>query len=898
MSTQKLCIGTESFNAYGWVGSVACSGDGRIAALTTRDWDGTCLLTLWSPEGRLLQRHELGQPGYLVLFAPDGQHVAVSGDEGFVLLDVDTGAVERSFDTGDVVHAVTFASSGAWIASAQDCEVRLWAADSGKLAQKFEHHSKYVWCLDFSPDSALLASGGWDGWIYLVDTHSHELVQKRRCNNVRALAFAPDGERLCTGSGNGDVTLWHVPKLRKDRILATHSFGPDDIGAGVQWVAFSPDGKTVFSAGNELLLRADEPEGDLRFEVGAGSYQKVGFADGAVSPDGQRIYYGNTDTVLSVIDASTGQIQTEPMPPSMCGCMEIRDGELLLSGSRCTQLWSLETGALRQQWPSSGSSRFAADKILIHDAGDLLLVDPADGSEHRKRSIVGLMSQDGAVSPDGGRYAEISSEEIRIWSLPQLEQQAVFSHTSEVLSCTFGPTGTRLAVVTYENATVWDLLSQTALCTHAHGMEGPTAAFAPDGSHLALTGIVNHQRIVVALDIAANQVDQNIPAPHPVLHRSPTCGLCYLTSTRIAVANPDARVHVLDLASSAWDTELDPELPYSGSHHCDAWPLAISPDGVQLASVGTDGTIRIWPVQGTPRVSVSERSEAPTPTSTPSPAAPKDADEAGQRLEGVTLCFDGKLQKIQKRCAQARVETLGGSVAKSPTRALTHLVTAASTSGSPSAKASATFKKVQARIDKGEAIIVWTEGEFLRRVAPSRNQAQSLLTGGTEGVAQWNFWRLGNGEEPPRGGFLPTPDLRGLDLAEANLGDADLEDLSLARACLRNCDLREVRLSSSDFREADLRGALLDGVSLYHCDLTQADLRGASLKGAQLWMVKLGRAKLEGADLTDAQLAWAELGEADLRQLDLTTVKMKENTWDNTTRWPDGFDPPPSGSGQ
>jgi hypothetical protein len=88
--------------------------------------------------------------------------------------------------------------------------------------------------------------------------------------------------------------------------------------------------------------------------------------------------------------------------------------------------------------------------------------------------------------------------------------------------------------------------------------------------------------------------------------------------------------------------------------------------------------------------------------------------------------------------------------------------------------------------------------------------------------------------------------------------------------------------------------------NLRHADLQGADLRGADLgvgkdgdEGADLSYANLRRADLRdadlaGADLTGADLRNAALGKAILMGADLTGAR-----YDQKTRWPDGFTPPP-----
>lgn len=76
---------------------------------------------------------------------------------------------------------------------------------------------------------------------------------------------------------------------------------------------------------------------------------------------------------------------------------------------------------------------------------------------------------------------------------------------------------------------------------------------------------------------------------------------------------------------------------------------------------------------------------------------------------------------------------------------------------------------------------------------------------------------------------LTGADLRGLDLARANLSRVDLTDANLTGA-----NLYRVNLSRADLSGADLSGANLFEADLSGCILAQADLRDANLRNAFL----------------------------------------------------------------
>ena len=77
-------------------------------------------------------------------------------------------------------------------------------------------------------------------------------------------------------------------------------------------------------------------------------------------------------------------------------------------------------------------------------------------------------------------------------------------------------------------------------------------------------------------------------------------------------------------------------------------------------------------------------------------------------------------------------------------------------------------------------------------------------------------------------------------------------------------------------RGEDLARLDLRGMDLENQELADADLRGADLRRARLWGASLRRAWLQGADLRDC---------------DLTLAVLKGALYDDTTRWPHGFDP-------
>ena len=248
---------------------------------------------------------------YAVAWSPDGRRIVSGGGNGTIQVwEANTGnQIYRTEAIGiGIVYAVSWSPDGQNIASGgPNGKKWIWKANGeplngeGDWDDPLDYDDVMVLAVVYSPDGTCHAWGTSAGNIYIrIETGGLWEAEEAHSNRVRALAWAPDGRRVVSGSFDTTVKIWDMPTWSEQSYLGAKQ--PTYVYRGhsnkVRAVAWSPDGRRIASGADDQVVQVWEANTGKQICTYQGHAGRV--TSVAWSPDGRQIASASDDGTVQI----------------------------------------------------------------------------------------------------------------------------------------------------------------------------------------------------------------------------------------------------------------------------------------------------------------------------------------------------------------------------------------------------------------------------------------------------------------------------------------------------------------------------------------------------------------------------------------------------------------------
>lgn len=496
------------------------------------------------------------------------------------------------------------------------------------------HPGDWVNDLAISPDGRWLAATAAQGTvqIYEMETWKRHASLPTLTASVNGLAWSPDGNLLAAACTDGRLVVSGFPPSTEGSFtIASHDGEAND-------VIFSPDGRTLYSCGDDHLAKSWDVETGMLQQEFRGHGREVERI--ALAPDGRWLATASSDQTFATWDTESGdQRQHWEFLTGRVVCVAFSpDGRQLTAGTIHGHLYVADTttgtcelfakqldGIEALTFFDAGRLLATADRggaLQLHSLTDAAASDSSRTNEpsrrwvaHQDRAVALTAIADGKSLVSGGRDGA-----VRVWT-PDL-QATQWRLVNDVQRSDVTVGGKHRLYAAGHAISVWDLESRRLV--DAFGSTDPPwrlVECSADGRYLAAARVGQ----IALFDLDSHQVvetwsidDRLDPYRLAVSHTGRWVAFTDYTDRELVLVyqrdgsrsvrtfparqceclafSPDERLLAAGNQNDArlFDLHTDGEPRVLAGHSNTLSGLAFHPAGQLLATVGHDRILKVW----------------------------------------------------------------------------------------------------------------------------------------------------------------------------------------------------------------------------------------------------------------------------------------------------------------